>query len=55
MFSFIAFLIYACRRSRHCAYCGQLGIKSDMRRAHTNAWVCNAFCEQGHTEIWVRP
>lgn len=54
MFAFIAFLVYACRRGRHCAWCGQLGIRADMRRLPSKAWVCDGFCEQAHTEGWAR-
>lgn len=44
MFSFLACLFYVVRRSRHCAYCGELGIKSQMTRDALNAWFCDAAC-----------
>jgi hypothetical protein len=45
MFSFIRFLIYLCRRGRHCGYCGQLSIRSQMTRDSSGTYFCNAGCQ----------
>lgn len=45
MLSFIGFLFYFCRRSRHCRYCGDLGIKSQMVRGSHGTYFCDAACK----------
>lgn len=45
MFSFLACLFYVVRRSRHCAYCGELSIKSQMLREPHGRYFCDAECK----------
>lgn len=45
MLSFIGFLFYFARRSRHCAFCAERSIKSQMVRGPFGAYFCNAACK----------